>query len=637
MKTSNILFIMLWLSGLCFAQKPETVYGLAQESKSVEWYKEQEKLWKIEIDKNEKNATAWFNYYKAVRALRYLTMSIDYDEFQRYNKLTYEIVDKFYNLLPNSFEANLLKYTNGGLGDIVNDEKYLLKAREIAPNDSRGFREYFVYFEVKNNKEELEKTAVQIFQHNDFPTSVLNWGHNVLAELDENAILFTAGDNDTYAAWIVQYAKGFRKDIKVFNTSLVSSLDDYSARMLSELGIGEFKKPFPKPETEEENLKNWEMLVQHIFNSGHPVYIAVSAIQQFEDKWGENLYLTGLAYKYSEKPIDNISIIRRNYEHRFLIDYLKEHFAFNKFDNIADRMNSLYLPSLLKLYTHYLESGDIVKSKKIEELIKLTSEKSGQQSEVQEVLGDNHSAIQFLSTILDVKKIEKNQLLLSDNVYLSKYETSNKEYRQFLENLRRSKRVDLFHAVMYDSAQWVKKMDKKNESHNEPMANLYHSHSAYENYPVVNISFEAAEAYCLWLTQQYNMQRKRKYTQVIFRLPTEKEWLAAATSNGKYPITGFPEGKVKNEKDCYLVNFNPDKFMYADGSFYTATVDSYQFNELGFFNMFGNVAEMTNKKGIAKGGSWYNTFEESKFKNSIKYDGADPGIGFRIVMEVIEE
>ena len=633
MKTINVLATLFFFYGICFAQQPEPVYGLAQEQRPIEWYKEQEILWKKEIDKNDKNVTAWYNYYKAVRSLRFLNE----DEFDKYNKLSYKIVDDLYALLPNSFEANLLKYYNGGLSDVVNDARYLMKAREVAPHDSRAFRDYLVFYEVQNNKEELEEVAIQLYQHNDFPSSVLNWGYNLLAELDENAILFTAGDNDTFAAWIVQYAKGFRRDVTVVNTSLVSSLDDYCARLLKDLNIEAFKKPFPTPTTEAENVKNWDMLVEHIFNSKYPVYCASSGIQQFSDKWGDKLYLTGLAYKYSETPIDNVSIIRRNYEHRFMTDYLKEHFAFNKFNNISDRLNATYLPSLLKLYTHYLESEDVAKSRKIEELIMLTSEKSGQQSEVQEVLGDNHSAIKFLSTILDVKNIEKNQILLSGNVYLSKYETSNNEYRQFLENLKRSKRFDLYNAVIYDSTQWVRKFDKVNDVHNEPMTNLYHSHSAYENYPIVNVSFEAAEAYCLWLTQQYNMQRKRKYTQVLFRLPTEKEWLAAATSNGKYPVTGFPEGKVKNEKDCYLVNFNPEKYMYVDGSFYTATVDSYQYNELGFFNMFGNAAEMTTKKGIAKGGSWYNSFEESSFKNTIKYTGADPGIGFRIVMEVIQE
>ncbi|MDZ7649210.1 MAG: hypothetical protein U5K54_19695 [Cytophagales bacterium] len=33
----------------------------------------------------------------------------------------------------------------------------------------------------------------------------------------------------------------------------------------------------------------------------------------------------------------------------------------------------------------------------------------------------------------------------------------------------------------------------------------------YNHYPAVNISFEAANAYCDWLTQQYNNAVERKY------------------------------------------------------------------------------------------------------------------------------
>jgi hypothetical protein len=74
-----------------------------------------------------------------------------------------------------------------------------------------------------------------------------------------------------------------------------------------------------------------------------------------------------------------------------------------------------------------------------------------------------------------------------------------------------------------------------------------------------------------------------------------------------------------------------------DGAFHTAKVSSYLANKAGFFCTFGNVAEMIDKKGIAKGGSWYHTFEESNFQQQINYAGPDPGIGFRIVMEIIEQ
>jgi formylglycine-generating enzyme required for sulfatase activity len=58
--------------------------------------------------------------------------------------------------------------------------------------------------------------------------------------------------------------------------------------------------------------------------------------------------------------------------------------------------------------------------------------------------------------------------------------------------------------------------------------------SAYDNYPVVNITQEAAQTYCNWLTANYKTSDLglQDHMQIGFKLPTRTDWLHAA-SGGK--------------------------------------------------------------------------------------------------------
>nr|WP_294859166.1 SUMF1/EgtB/PvdO family nonheme iron enzyme [uncultured Fluviicola sp.] len=611
-------------------EKPQTVYSIAKEEKSASWYETQSKLWKAELDKNNKNGEAWINYYRANRALRNLAFSEE-EERNKWDNECKSIHEQVWKTMPKSFEAYFIQYAENGFKKDASED--LLAAQTLRPNDPLIQDLLMIHYEVKNDAEKRNFYAKRLFENNELPVGMLNWGYNVLSELDENAILFTYGDNDTYAPWIVQAAKGFRRDVTIINIHLIL-INDYRDGLLKKLGY----EPFVNRETEtEEEAKAFaKELYAHFLKGKRPVYFSASAVSGFEADYGEKLYLTGLAYKYSDSSFDNMAIIRRNYEKRYLLDHLKEVFSYNIGDLKSEQFNGMYIPSMIKLYQHYSESEETQKRQNLEILLLKVAEQSGQQSEVFELLSAKQKPTSILSTVMDLKTLESNMIRVSGNIYMDKYEVTNGDYNKFLNNLNLSGQNELYQTVLYDSTQWIK--GKYAAEFNNPMMDMYHWHPAYSNYPVVCISYEGAEAYCEWLTKQYNLQRKRAYTQVVFRLPTEQEWRTAAGSGNTKAITPFPNNQIQNDKKCYLGNIRTSQErFFDDGGFHQVKVYSYEPNKMGFFNTLGNVSEMTGKKGTALGGSWFNLFEECTFDKTQTYSNPDPTVGFRVVMEIIEK
>lgn len=381
----NILLTSLLIFNfiISYGQKPQTVYSIVKDLHEVSWYEEQLELWKKEIDRNENNANAWFNYYYSSRALRNLTQD---DSKHYYDSLCIDIAEQSYSKLPNSFEANLLMYFTSNGNETPETVKFLEKAYSINPDDPRTYVNLITHYETIRDKENYSKFCKMYFEANELAAPILNWGYNVLSGLEENAIVLSAGDNDTYPLWTIQEYKGFRKDVKNINTSLIL-LDDYRNKLFKELGIPSFDLNFENLKSYEEYDARVKELYEHIllnYTKG-PVHVCANAIFQFEE-WSEDFHLVGLTYKYSKEDFDNISIIQRNYENRYLLDHIKQVFSFNISNGVADRMDAIYLPSMIKLYKHYKISEEIGKMNKIKELITLISRRTGQEDKVKELL-----------------------------------------------------------------------------------------------------------------------------------------------------------------------------------------------------------------------------------------------------------
>lgn len=133
-------------------------------------------------------------------------------------------------------------------------------------------------------------------------------------------------------------------------------------------------------------------------------------------------------------------------------------------------------------------------------------------------------------------------------------------------------------------------------SFNEPYTTMYFWHPAYDNYPVVGVSWKQATAFSIWRTQYLNDALMKSGEPFVhdYRLPSESEWEYAA--RGGLDLAPYPWGGMytRNFEGCFLANFKPLRGNYTDdGGSVTVKVGSYEPNEYGLLDMSGNVSEWT--------------------------------------------
>lgn len=142
-----------------------------------------------------------------------------------------------------------------------------------------------------------------------------------------------------------------------------------------------------------------------------------------------------------------------------------------------------------------------------------------------------------------------------------------------------------------DTTCWVNDFPN---AENERYMKLYFSNPIYDDYPVVGVTWEQANAFCNWRTDFLLRGLGGMARQIQrYRLPTEIEWEYAARGKEGNPFP-WQNTEVKDDKGCFYANFKPDRGNYTeDGSLITSKVGAYSANSNGLYDMAGNVAEWT--------------------------------------------
>lgn len=125
---------------------------------------------------------------------------------------------------------------------------------------------------------------------------------------------------------------------------------------------------------------------------------------------------------------------------------------------------------------------------------------------------------------------------------------------------------------------------------------MYFSNGGYNDYPVVGVSWEQANAFCAWRTDMLKKSLGRQGVYIEpYRLPTEAEWEYAARAGineNKYPWDG--ELTLSDDHGCFYANFKPNDGNYTkDGHIITSKAGTYAANDYGLYDMAGNVSEWT--------------------------------------------
>ncbi len=357
------------------AGEKEKVYSLVKQKRTTEWYKKQADLWGAHLDEYPSDPDAWLNYYTANRMLKIYRKGVSPHQL---DSLVEVIADK----IPNTFEYHYIAFWNSGLRNLMENVKHLEKAQALGPNRIELHDDLMTYYQVMRDKENIKTVAQNWFASNDISPGLYTWCYNMLQCVEDDAILITVGDNDTYPAWILQEAKGVKPQVSIINASLIT-YDAYREKYFKELGI-------PPYDIDTSAHKNWNeissALIQHIKkHTTRPFYFAISAQKHLYDSFESDVYNVGMAYKWTDSKFDNIAVIKKNYEKYMLLDYLKVDLSNDISQGVVDGSNSNYLMSFVTLYHHYKESED-PEAVRLKSLILGIAKRTDQLKEITELL-----------------------------------------------------------------------------------------------------------------------------------------------------------------------------------------------------------------------------------------------------------
>ncbi len=324
-----------------------------------------EAYWEKITQSAPKNEEAWLNYYKAVRFGSYTEHSreISKDEKKQLNA----ILAKMEVEIANSFSYHYAYYLNGNKTDEA--LSHLQTAYFMHPENQELWDDMLFNSVVADDQPEVARFAAMLKNAGVYDQAEMEYNRNVLNSLEQNAMLITHGNVDTYPLIMLQKNEGYRADVKIICLDWITN-SRYKTFIETTL------KLMPGRIRPAEAYQALDEIFQSKAN--YPVYLALTIPPDVLSKYASELYCTGLAMKFSKQAIANITSLEYNWSKLFSTIYI----------DTGKELNRNYLIPLCLLHGYYLSVGNATAAESVKNKIVRLSSQFGLQNKTKNYISD---------------------------------------------------------------------------------------------------------------------------------------------------------------------------------------------------------------------------------------------------------
>lgn len=351
MRQKTLIFILLLLIPSLFRGQETRPVTISEDcGMSASWYKAQSDAWARLLASDKGNASAWLNYYKAER------FALVAEGKEPGSPVLDSIILSMGRNIPDNSSFHYAAFWN----DRENPAAFhhLEEAYRLSPGRADIYDDFIRWYEMTGNKAKKNEFVQKWNAKHPFPPELNEMSSNILAGTGAGSLILTSGYTDTYSLWLYQGSSG----IIGRHVVMLEMLRDpvYRARRLKEAG---FTDPYPGISSPGDRLLIEGLMAK---NPAKQIHLSLNHDNGLLRTLASRLYLTGLTFRVSASPIDNLSILESNWSSFDLTELNKVcKLAGNR---LSEPVMAGYLMPMTVLYQKWMEEGRKNEARELYEL-----------------------------------------------------------------------------------------------------------------------------------------------------------------------------------------------------------------------------------------------------------------------------